>query len=211
MQIRRSILRKYVPWKYVVGFATAGAILYPAWRFGFAELLVSLLLVTFTGLLLRVNKDLRDIQFMIRKTTYNPDLRAHAVDGWKCKVERLVGDDGPGTKETVERHEDWKTELVLWNTGDSTILVVDWDIDAFASNYKPRFWQVDAAILIKPPVAVEGHSIVRVRADLSGIRCRSLYVFYSTSKHQLRRLIVPLTRTWGYNYLVTEYKEGNSE
>lgn len=197
------------PWLWPPGVVAVLALLYLAWRYDFGILLASILLAVFTALLWRVNQSLRDLQVEVRKTTVNPDLRAYAVGGWKCEVVRLEGDDGPGTKKSVEIYEDWESELVLWNTGTGSLLVVDWDIDAFASNYKPRLWQVDARLPVKPPLVIPGGSTRRVRADLSGIRCKALYVFYSTSKYQLRRLIIPLTHTWGYNRLLAEHGEGD--
>jgi hypothetical protein len=210
MKGRTEVLLKLKshPWLCFLGIPATLAFLYLAWRYNFGGLLASILMAVFTALLWRVNRDLRDLQVTVRKSTDNPDLRAYAVGGWKCDVMRLERDDGPGKKKTVEMHERWESELVLWNTGTGSLLVVDWAIDAF-SGTKPDLSQVDNRIPIAPPLVIPGGSAVRVRAYLSGVRCKSLYLFYSTSKHQLRRLVVSLTPIWGFNHLLMEYGEAD--
>jgi len=148
----------------------------------------------------RVNRELRDLQLFLDKQSRNPDLRVFVQNGWDYVGEQIVGDDGPGTQEIVRIFDEWQATLHLWNTGSSTILVTSWELEASPHSNSPRMWSPEGAFPMKPPIPVSAHSIIKLRADISGYHCRAIVFRYSTASTEGRTLKVPLVSRFGFQH-----------
>jgi len=145
-----------------------------------------------------IQRDLRALQLIAHKHANDPDLRAYGE--WEYSATPMYGDNGSGTKEIREVFEEWEAQLHLWNTGSSTILITDWTLDADEGSNRPRMWQPDVAIPLKPPIVVPAHSSVQVRADVSGRTCRRVFFHYETAASSGRELPIILRTRFFTHY-----------
>jgi len=148
----------------------------------------------------RVNGELRDLQRFLDKQSRNPDLRVFIQNGWNYEPDSIISDNGPGTLETTATFDKWEGVLHLWNTGSSTILVTSWKLEAHPHSNKPRMWSPKGAFLVKAPITIPAHSVVQVRADISGYHCRTLLFNYSTVSTENRMIEVPLVSRSGFRH-----------